>query len=51
MTLTINEESTDQGVTIEFCCEYVLVSHPREDAQEESKAVCLQLQRRVTSVA
>ena len=32
MALTINEEGIDQGVTIEFCCEYVLVSLPREDA-------------------
>lgn len=36
-----------QRVSIEFFCEHVLISKPREDAQEEGRKVFLQLWRRV----
>lgn len=38
-----------QRGSTEICCEHVLISDTREDAQEEGRVVILQLQRRVRS--
>lgn len=36
-----------QRVSIEFCCEQVLINNPRKDTQEEGREGFLQFQRKV----